>query len=99
MTAYICRPDPWYTERWYDEDIEGALEELCIEVNEYTMNLARHALEGVFDDKSERNEMIRLTLENYFDRFLERMLTGMIERHHDAAGRCRELEPHPAEDE
>lgn len=58
MSIYVNRTEPWYTENWYDEDIEAALEALGITINENTMGIARKTLEGIFDDKSERNEII-----------------------------------------
>ena len=49
---------PWYTECWYMEDLENALENAGIEVTEE--NLERLLLEcrGIFDDKTVRNENV-----------------------------------------
>lgn len=49
---------PWYTENWYKEDLENALESVGIEVTEE--NLKRLLLEcrNIFDDKTVRNEML-----------------------------------------
>jgi len=48
----------WYTERWCDADLEAGLENADIPVTEDNIQKLREACKGIFDDKSERNEMI-----------------------------------------
>jgi len=48
----------WYTESWCDEDLELALENAEIPVTEENISKLGEACKGIFDDKSERNEMI-----------------------------------------
>ena len=48
----------WYTESWCDEDLELALENADIPVMDDNMRKLREACKGIFDDKSERNEML-----------------------------------------
>lgn len=49
---------PWYTENWYDTDLENALENAGVEVNEENLAAMKEACQKVFDDKSERNEIL-----------------------------------------
>ena len=49
----------WYEERWYDEDLENALLYYDVPVNDYTVKLMREKCKHIFDDKSERNEMLQ----------------------------------------
>ena len=48
----------WYTEIWTDEDLINALEYRYIEPTEENVSKLREACKGMFDDKSDRNEMI-----------------------------------------
>lgn len=49
---------PWYTENWYMEDLENALESAEIEVTEENLNKLLLGCRGIFDDKTMRNEML-----------------------------------------
>lgn len=50
---------PWYTERWYDTDLEVALEEEGISVTEENVQIFKISCSKIFDDKSDRNEMLK----------------------------------------
>ena len=50
--------EAWYTESWYDVDLENALEELGVPVTAENIRRLRKGCKGLFDDKSGRNEMI-----------------------------------------
>ena len=49
---------PWYTENWYMEDLENALESAGIEVTEENWGKLLQGCQGIFDDKTVRNEML-----------------------------------------
>lgn len=49
---------PWYTENWYMEDLENALESAGIEVTEENLNKLLLGCRGIFDDKTMRNEKL-----------------------------------------
>lgn len=49
---------PWYTENWYDEDLEYALENAGIPLTDENMKKLKEACAGIFDDKSERNKKL-----------------------------------------
>lgn len=49
---------PWYIEKWYDDDLIGALEYRVIEPTDENIEMLRDACKEIFNDKSERNEMI-----------------------------------------
>lgn len=49
----------WYQECWYDSDLESALEAKGIPVCEENIQKMREVCKGIFDDKSERNEMLK----------------------------------------
>lgn len=55
-----CGPveQPWYTENWYVEDLENALEGAGVEVTEENLNKLLLGCQGIFDDKTMRNEML-----------------------------------------
>lgn len=55
---------PWYTERWYDEDLAAAMTEAGIPVTQENLNKARDACRTIFDDKTERNEILKSAIEN-----------------------------------
>lgn len=57
----------WYTEKWYDEDLEEALKESEIPVTTENVEKLKTACRGIFDDKSERNSMIRQIAEETFN--------------------------------
>lgn len=48
----------WYEERWVDEDLRIALENAEIEVTEENMTWLKKECIHIFDDKSERNDML-----------------------------------------
>ena len=50
--------EAWYTEAWYDADLEDALEELGVPVTAENIRRLRKSCKGLFDDHSERNELI-----------------------------------------
>lgn len=54
----IPAEQPWYTENWYMEDLENALENARIEVTEENLNKLLLGCRGIFDDKTMRNEML-----------------------------------------
>lgn len=59
-TVVIRRYEPqcWYTEKWYDDDLEKALEDSGIPATEKNIESLKMACKGAFDDKSERNSML-----------------------------------------
>ena len=54
----IYDPQCWYTEKWYDDDLENALEDSGIPVTDENIKTFKTACTGAFDDKSERNSML-----------------------------------------
>lgn len=48
----------WYTEVWDNMDLENALKEAGVEVNEGNITAMRELCRHIFDDKSERNERL-----------------------------------------
>lgn len=56
----------WYTEKWYDEDIISILEELEIPATRKNIMRARQRVLRLFDDKSDRNEMLTDAIEDIF---------------------------------
>lgn len=64
---------PWYVEKWYDEDIISAMESLNedghIDISEEDykkyLPLLREHLINIFDDKSERNILLREAVADY----------------------------------
>lgn len=55
-----CRSSeqPWYTENWYVGDLENVLESAGIEVTEENLGKLLQGCQGIFDDKTVRNEML-----------------------------------------
>lgn len=49
----------WYVERWYDEDLESALVAAGVPVTPENIKAMRESCKGIFDDKTDRNEMLR----------------------------------------
>lgn len=49
---------PWYTENWYMEDLENALESAGIEVTEENLEKLLLGCRDIFDGKTVRNEML-----------------------------------------
>lgn len=60
----------WYKEIWTDEDLIGALQYRYIEPTEENVSKLREACKGMFDDKSDRNEMIDDKVCELFEAFL-----------------------------
>ncbi|MCD7840850.1 MAG: hypothetical protein LUG56_00080 [Lachnospiraceae bacterium] len=48
----------WYEEKWYDEDLRIALEEVGVDVTAGNVAKLKMACLHIFDDKSERDEML-----------------------------------------
>ncbi len=48
----------WYKEAWNDEDLRAALENAGAEVTEENVKKLKQECLHIFDDKSERNEML-----------------------------------------
>lgn len=67
----IYDPQCWYTEKWYDDDLETALEESGIPVTDENIRTLKAACKGAFDDKSERNSMLRQIASETFSKFLK----------------------------
>ena len=55
---------PWITEEWFREDLEDALIDAGIPVNKKSVQLMLEEIRGIFDDKSKRNDMLRLKAED-----------------------------------
>ena len=49
---------PWYTESWYMEDLENALESVGIEATEENLEKMLLGCRTIFDEKTMRNEML-----------------------------------------
>ena len=49
---------PWYTENWYVEDLENALESAGVEITEEKLEKLLVECRSIFDDKTVRNEML-----------------------------------------
>lgn len=65
-----CSPNseiPWYTENWYREDLVEALEFLQIPATEENVEKLLDECRHIFDDKSERNEMLVNKAREIFD--------------------------------
>lgn len=60
--------NPWYTERWYDDDIIDALEAAGIPATPRSIAAMREACKDIFCDKTARNEMLREKAEELFGR-------------------------------
>lgn len=58
--------DCWYQERWHEEDLEIALEQARIVVNEENLRKIKAACKGIFDNKTIRNEMLKQVAEEIF---------------------------------
>lgn len=55
---------PWYTEQWYREDLIYVLGELDIPATEYNLSIMIEACCGTLDDKSDRNDMLRMKVDD-----------------------------------
>lgn len=59
----------WYEERWYREDIENALAVAGISITEENITRLWMKVKKIFDDKSDRNEMLFIAaLEEFEER-------------------------------
>lgn len=65
--AVIFSDKPWYTENWYDEDIAAAMKAAGVVVTQANLEKAREGCRSIFDDKSERNEMLKCMIESIFE--------------------------------
>lgn len=65
-----CKENIWASETWTDEDLISALQYRCIEPTEENISNLREACKGMFDDKSDRNEMIDDKVCELFEAFL-----------------------------
>lgn len=65
-SAIIRRRDHWYIETWDDEDLASALEDEGVPVNGDNIQGLKDACNGIFDDKSSRNEMLRMKVDEIF---------------------------------
>ena len=57
LKAVLNGSEPWYVESWYIDDIIANLPD-GVEPTEENLRKALDAVEFVFEDKSERNEML-----------------------------------------
>ncbi len=57
-TARAEANECWYEEKWYDEDMKTALEEAGLDVTAGNVAKLKKECLRIFDDKSERNEML-----------------------------------------
>lgn len=57
---------PWYIEEWSIEDLRSIMENHNIPVIEENIQLALLAVEGIFDDLSERNEKLEARIIKIF---------------------------------
>lgn len=57
---------PWYEEQWYDEDITNIMKEMGVEVAPETLKKTQELCSEYFDDKSDRNEIIKQIIEENF---------------------------------
>lgn len=58
---------PWYVEKWYDGDLEVALIEAGIPVSDERIAKLRGACTGIFDDLSDRTELLKQKAEELFE--------------------------------
>ena len=58
---------PWYVEKWYDGDLEIALIEAGIPVSDERIAKLRDACTGIFDDLSDRTELLKQKAEELFE--------------------------------
>ena len=59
--------DYWHKEIWTDQDLINALEYRCIEPTKENVSKLRESCKGMFDDSSNRNEMIDDKVCSLFD--------------------------------
>ena len=60
-----CRETPWYTEEWYREDLENALENADVAPTEENVKAFLEKCRDIFSDLSERNEMLENAAESF----------------------------------
>ena len=65
-SAIVRRRDHWYIETWDDEDLASALEDESVPINAGNIQRLKDACNGIFDDKSSRNEMLRMKVNEIF---------------------------------
>lgn len=58
----------WYTEKWYKEDLENALKEAMVPVTEDSIREMENECRTIFNDKSDRNEILVSVAERMFKR-------------------------------
>lgn len=58
---------PWYTENWYDDAIVKTMKSLKIPVTDANMYRAKRAVKQIFDDKSDREELLIQYIRNEFE--------------------------------
>lgn len=58
--------DPWYMELWEMNDLYNAMREAEVPLTEENIDKALNAVKGIFDDYSDRNEMLLKCIENTF---------------------------------
>lgn len=58
---------PWYVEKWYDGDLEVALIEAGIPVSDERIAKLRGACTGIFDDLTDRTELLKQKAEELFE--------------------------------
>ena len=56
--AEISNEEPWCVERWYDDDLISTMRVEGIPVTKENLDKFREHCRHIFDDKSERNEML-----------------------------------------
>ena len=54
----VLSDEPWYVEKWFDEDLAAAMELAGVPVTYENLSKMRNGCKGIFDDKSVRNEML-----------------------------------------
>lgn len=65
-SAIVRRSDHWCIETWDDEDLASALEDEGVPINAGNIQRLKDACNGIFDDKSCRNEMLRMRAAEIF---------------------------------
>ena len=54
----VLSEEPWYTERWHEEDLVGAMEQAGVAITRTNLDTMKKACVDIFADKSARNEML-----------------------------------------
>lgn len=66
VMPYVLSEQPWCVEKWYDEDIINAMEKAGICVNEVNFKKAKNAVLDIFDNKEDRNDLLKSCVESTF---------------------------------